>query len=46
MELEDAETGERVLVDTASREVRGAYAQAGARARAALSGCAPARAST
>jgi uncharacterized protein (DUF58 family) len=36
LELEDAETGKRVLVDSASREVRRAYEQAGAQARAAL----------
>lgn len=31
IELEDAETGRRVLVDTSSRKVRGQYAQAAAR---------------
>ncbi len=37
VELEDAETGERVLVDSGSRQVRRAYEQAGSEARAALS---------
>jgi uncharacterized protein (DUF58 family) len=36
LELEDAETGERLLVDTASRPVREAYAQAARRRRLAL----------
>jgi uncharacterized protein (DUF58 family) len=37
IELEDAETGERVLVDSGSAEVRRAYQLAGEEARAALS---------
>jgi uncharacterized protein (DUF58 family) len=37
IELEDAETGERALVDSASPEVRRAWEQAGDQARAALS---------
>jgi len=37
IELEDAESGSRLLVDSGSREVRRAYEQAGAQARAALS---------
>ncbi len=37
IELEDAETGERVLVDSGSPEVRRAWEQAGGQARAALS---------
>jgi uncharacterized protein (DUF58 family) len=37
IELEDAETGERVLVDSASPEVRRAWEQAGGEAREALS---------
>ncbi len=36
LELEDAETGERLLLDTNSREVRAAYAEAGRARRAAL----------
>jgi uncharacterized protein (DUF58 family) len=36
LELEDAETGERVLLDTGSRTVRAAYAEAATRRREAL----------
>jgi uncharacterized protein (DUF58 family) len=36
LEVEDAETGERLLVDTSSRRVRGAYAQAAQQRRLAL----------
>jgi uncharacterized protein (DUF58 family) len=36
LELEDAETGERLLLDTNSRQVRAAYAESARRRRAAL----------